>query len=265
MPVGKLPKPDLRTEKEKKRQEREERLWAAAGKAAPGGDENDESEMLLAEEDREIGEAVDYEEAHANWDSDDEEWERGLDEDLDADLLAVPRELRYRDEDLERVIHDLESKARTMQSHVRNTIKTMEQEERSRIADGSEDDGGGESDTGAASDAAASEAPFFDAETTENLESVGADVGKYERLMASLTREQLLAMFGLEAREQHQQQQQQQQARPSGSAGDDEDGASSSVASTRVFEEIPGLSEEQIEGLTELESFIKVAEQSSAP
>ena len=148
-----------------------------------------------------------------------------------------------------------------MQSHVRNTIKTMEQEERSRIADGSEDDGGGESDTGAASDAAASEAPFFDAETTENLESVGADVGKYERLMASLTREQLLAMFGLEAREQ----QQQQQSRSSGSVSDDEDGALSSVALTRVFEEIPGLSEEQVEGLTELESFIKFAEQSSAP
>ena len=44
--------------------------------------------------------------------------------------------------------------------------------------------------------------------------------------MASLTHEQLLAMFGLEAREQ----QQQQQSRSSGSAGDDEDGASSSVA-----------------------------------
>ena len=104
--------------------------------------------------------------AHANWDSDDEEWKRGLDEDLDAALLAVPRKLHYRDEDLERIILDLESKARTMQYHVRSTINTMEQEACSRIPDGSEDDGG-ESDNGAASDAAASEALFIDAETTE--------------------------------------------------------------------------------------------------
>ena len=75
-------------------------------------------------------------------------------------------------------------------------------------------------------------------------------------MTASLTHEQLLAMFGLKARKQ----QQQQQSCSSGSASDDKDGASSSVASTRVFEEITGLSEEQIEGLTELESFIKVAE-----
>ena len=242
VPIGKLPKPDLRSEKEKKRQEREERLWAAAGKG--GADGESDEDYLLAEEDREIGEAIDYEEAHANWDSDDEEWEKGLDEDLDKDILAVPRELRYRDEDLDQVIEDLESKARTMQSHVQNTIKTMEQEALSRLdrtePETEEDD---------------ADAPFFDTETTEKLKAVGADVDKYEELMASLSHEQLLALFGLEARE-------------ATTAGGDEstsdDGGSAKTPSTKVFESIPGLTESQIEGLTELESFIKVAEQSSS-
>lgn len=243
VPVGKLPKPDLRSEKEKKRQEREERLWAAAGKG--GADGESDEDYLLAEEDREIGEAIDYEEAHANWDSDDEEWEKGLDEDLDKDILAVPRELRYRDEDLDQVIEDLESKARTMQSHVQNTIKTMEQEALSRL-----------DRTEAETDQDDADAPFFDSETTEKLKAVGADVDKYEELMASLNHEQLLALFGLEARE-------------APSAGGDEstsdgDGGSASTPSTKVFESIPGLTESQIEGLTELESFIKVAEQSSS-
>jgi hypothetical protein len=266
IPIGKLPKPDLRSEKEKKRQEREERLWAAAGKAA--GDEGaSEEDLLLAEEDREIGEAIDYEDAHANWDSDDEDWEKGLDEDLDKDLLAVPRDFRYRDEDLDKVIEDLEAKAKTMQSHVQNTIKTMEQEALSRLDRADEGDvvAGIERNSGNTTLASAEQhedvdddedSPFFDSDTTEKLKAIGADVDKYEQLMASLTHEQLLALFGLEAKEI--------------SAVDDEptttDAASSSstgAASTRVFESIQGLSESQIEGLTELESFLNVTEQSS--
>ncbi len=250
IPIGKLPKPDMRSEKEKKRQEREERLWAAAGKGAGADGESDE-DYLLAEEDREIGEAIDYEEAHANWDSDDEEWEKGLDKDLDKDLMAVPREFRYRDEDLDQVIEDLEAKARTMQSHVQNTIKTMEQEALSRL------DRTEEGDIGAEDGSEIDDSPFFDSETTEKLKAVGADVEKYEELMASLTHEQLLALFGLEAREVSAVAGEEFTAE-SGGDGD------SAVPSTKVFESIKGLTESQIEGLTELESFIKVAEQSAS-
>jgi len=247
IPVGKLPKPDLRSEKEKKRQEREERLWAAAGKAAVADGETDE-DLLMAEEDREIGVAIDYEDAHANWDSDDEDWKKGLDEDLDKDLLTVPRELRYRDEDLDTVIESLESKARAMQSHVQNNIKTMEQEALSR--------GSGSDNPTAPDDAEPDDdSPFFDSETTEKLKAVGADVDKYEQLMASLTHAQLLALFGLEAKELPVED----------DAGiGDVASKSGAAASTTVFESIPGLTESQIEGLTELESFIQVAEQQSS-
>ena len=250
VPIGKLPKPDMRSEKEKKRQEREERLWAAAGKGAGADGESDE-DYLLAEEDREIGVAIDYEEAHANWDSDDEDWEKGLDKDLDKDLMAVPREFRYRDEDLDQVIEDLEAKARTMQSHVQNTIKTMEQEALSRL------DRTEEGDIGAEDGSEIDESPFFDSETTEKLNAVGADMDKYEELMASLTHEQLLALFGLEAREVSAVAGEEFTAESGGDGG-------SAVPSTKVFESIKGLTESQIEGLTELESFIKVAEQSAS-
>ena len=247
IPVGKLPKPDLRSEKEKKRQEREERLWAAAGKGAGADGESDE-DFLLAEEDREIGEAIDYEEAHANWDSDDEDWEKGLDEDLDKEILAVPRELRYRDEDLDQVIEDLEAKARTMQSHVQNSIKTIQQEALSRLDRTEQDVEEGSKDD--------EDSPFFDSETTEKLMAVGADVDKYEELMASLTHEQLLSLFGLEARELPTVGGEESTS--------DGDGGSATTPTTKVFESIPGLTESQIEGLTELESFIKVVEQSSS-
>jgi len=269
IPIGKLPKPDLRTEKEKKRQEREERLWAAAGKTTEDG-EHDE-DLLLAEEDREIGEAIDYEEAHSSWDSDDEDWEKGLDEDLDKDLLAVPREFRYKDEDLDKVIEDLEAKARSMQSHVQNTIKTMEQEALSRLdrveehEDGAvsandHDNNGGDNSNNVVVD---DDAPFFDSETTEKLTAVGADVDKYEQLMASLTHGQLLALFGLEAREPSLSGEEPDSSSTTSDDGNATASAHGTAASTKVFESIPGLTTSQIEGLTELESFIKVAEQSS--
>lgn len=253
IPIGKLPKPDLRSEKEKKRQEREERLWAAAGKAAENSAESDE-DYLLAEEDREIGEAIDYEEAHANWDSDDEEWEKGLDKDLDKDLLAVSREYRFRDEDIDKVIEDLEAKAKTMQSHVHNTIKTMEQEALSRIDRTDEGNVIAENESVTNVSTENDDAsPFFDSETTEKLVAVGADVDKYEKLMTSLTHEQLLALFGLEAREEDEV------------ISAETSPSSKEAASTKVFESVKGLTESQIEGLTELESFIRVAEQSSPP
>mmetsp|Transcript_5993 Transcript_5993/g.14866 ORF Transcript_5993/g.14866 Transcript_5993/m.14866 type:complete len:647 (-) Transcript_5993:157-2097(-) len=241
IPVGKLPKPDLRSEKEKKRQEREERLWAAAAGKSASGDGNDE-DMLLAEEDREIGEAIDYEEANANWDSDDEDWNKGLDEDRDKELLNLPREFRYRHEDLDQVIERLEAKAATYQSHVQNTIRTMEQEARSRL------DRTEEGSSGEANGDADETSPFFDASTAAQLRSVGADVEKYERLMASLTHEQLLSLFALEANASSTER------------DPDDDGSSTEAARTQVFEGIPGLSQDQIAELTELESFIRVAE-----
>jgi len=260
IPIGKLPKPDLRTEKEKKRHEREERLWAAANVTK----ESEEDELLIAEEDRVFGEEINYEDANENWDKeDDDEWRKGLDpnSEKDALLLKMPREFRYKVDDIDEVITQLETKTMKLQSHLSNSIKTMEQEARSRIYDTNttttSDSIVGKDTTSSIDDDDDDDdnyEPFFDEETTKQLTNVGANVDKYETLMSSLTREQLLSMFALEGKEVTSA------TLDDTTAAGDGDGASLQLPTTTIFEDIPGLSEQQIIELTELESFIRIAE-----
>jgi hypothetical protein len=102
--IGKLPKPDMRSEREKKLAEREEKMWAAAQVEAQkeldlsgGGDDDDDREP-------------DLEYDALEWDSDDEEWNRGLDPETDKDILETPRNRRYKEEDIEWVIQRLGEK-----------------------------------------------------------------------------------------------------------------------------------------------------------
>jgi hypothetical protein len=92
------------------------------------------------------------------------------------------------------------------------------------------------------------------------LRQIGADVTKYEQLMASFSHDQLLSLFGLNA--------QRHQDDTSNTVDDDntkmsslEDGA---TGSSSIFESIPNITKEQVIGLTELESFMKVLENSSS-
>lgn len=215
-PVGKLPKPDMRTEKEKKRQEREQKLYAAAkAQAKSGMDEID----MAADEDADFGEPLDYDN-NDDWDSDDEEWVKGLDPDLDEAIITKPREYRYREEDIEWVIESLESKANSMENHVRNAVNSMEQELRSR-----------RDRRGTAEAAGVESGLILDQQTRDSLTSAGADAEKYENLLQSLSDEQLLSLFALEA----------------------ERGVASGE-SANMFEKIPGLTEEQLTGLAEMEA-----------
>lgn len=219
-PVGKMPKPDMRTEKEKKRQEREEKLWAAA--QANARSEMDEIDMA-ADEDAETGEPLDYD-SNLDWDSDDEEWAKGLDPELQKDIINIPREIRYREEDIDWVIQKLEAKAKGMESHVRNAVSSMEQELRSRNERrGSIDDKEEASEDGA----------ILDDSTRGMLVRAGADPDKYERILQSLSEDQLLSLFALEAEQ---------------SAGTEEKEA--------LFNRIPDLSEEQRIGLVEMDSIL---------
>jgi hypothetical protein len=125
---------------------------------------------------------------------------------------------------LRRRSEELENKAPQMQFHVQNNLSSLEQETRSRIERSAE-----------AKDAdVESGDAFFDEAVTEKLKSAGADVATFEMLMASLTQDQFLFLFALEA-----------QRRESGTE-----------STSSVFEEIAGLTEEQIAGLTELESLL---------
>ena len=226
LPVGKMPKPDTRTEKEKKRQEREEKLWAAAqAQARSDMDEID----LAVDEDADFGEPIDYDN-NDDWDSDDEEWMKGLDPDLDRDLINMPREYRYREEDIDWVINRLQSKAQSMENHVRNTVNSMEQELRSRRDRGAAYEDDGTSDRQG----------ILDKETRVKIAAAGGDADKFETLLQSLSEEQLLAVFALEAEQRSDED-----------AGQD-----------GIFSKVDGLTTEQIDGLNEMESILKGLEES---
>jgi len=225
--IGKVPKPDTRSEKEKKKEEREQKLWAAAQAQAMGADEVD----LAAEEEISYGEPIDYDN-NTDWDSDDEEWEKGLDPEADADLLAVPRRYRYREDDIDWVIDTLKKKAEDLQSHVRTTVNSLEQDKRAKMqtsgANVEEEDG--------------SSAKFFDEESSAKLADAGGDVEKFEALMASLSQEQLLSVYALESKKQN----------------------INVEAGESVFDTIPGLTAEQVTGLTELDMLLHKIEEAES-
>jgi len=103
--IGRIPKPDTRTEREKKRDEREEKMWAAAEEASAVAVE------FAAEDDIHTGfDPVDYDELGNRGDDVDVEWEEGLDAEKDAETLAIPREERYSKEDIEWVLDQLKKK-----------------------------------------------------------------------------------------------------------------------------------------------------------
>ena len=149
---------------------------------------------------------------------------------MDSEILNAPREYRYREEDIDWVISKLERKAQSMDNHVRNTIGSMEQEMRSRRDRRSEEETE-DSESG----------PMLDEETRAKLSSAGADADKYESLLQSLSDEQLLSLFAMEAAEK----------------GETVAAEGSLEAS---FEEIPGLTEEQRSGLVEMERLLQKLE-----
>ena len=227
LPVGKMPKPDTRTEKEKKRQEREEKLWAAA--QAQARSETDEID-LAADEDADFGEPLDYDN-NLDWDSDDEEWAKGLDPEVDKEILNVSREIRYREEEIDWVIQKLEAKAMSLESHVRNTVNSMEQELRSRKERrGSVEERDDQFETEA----------MLDEKTRHLLMGAGADPIKYEKVLQSLSEEQLLSLFALEAEK---------------STGE--------VAKIDLFKKIPDLTQEQLADLVEMDGILSTIESQS--
>lgn len=106
--LGKMPKPDMRSAKEKKRDERERSMMAAAQSQEDldlelGGDDMDD-----------IGvDEIDLDAIGA-----DDEWEEGLDPELDKDLLSLPPRERYTEDDIDDVIMKLEKKVEHLEEEL---------------------------------------------------------------------------------------------------------------------------------------------------
>jgi len=103
--IGRLRRPDTRTEKEKKRDAREEKLLAAA--AAKDAIEYAAEESLADGRD-----PLNYNELANQKDEEDALWERGVD---DEELLALPSHLRYSKEDIEWIVSQLELRMSKLQ------------------------------------------------------------------------------------------------------------------------------------------------------
>lgn len=126
--VGKHPKPDTRTEKEKKQAEREARMMAAAQ------GEDDEGDVDLFAGDRnldEMGPPLDYDDN--DWDSDDEEWHKGLDPVADKEVIETPHNHRYTEEDIEWVVSKLEKNVSHFEQQYKLDVETLQQRARTQM------------------------------------------------------------------------------------------------------------------------------------
>jgi hypothetical protein len=112
--IGRLPKTDKRTEREKKRQEREERMWAAAQQEAASGVEFAADDELMPAD-----EPIDYDLVTNFGDDEDRAWEEGLDPQTDSDLLNTPRGKRFNEEDVDWMIKTIEKKIASLEEIMR--------------------------------------------------------------------------------------------------------------------------------------------------
>jgi len=127
--IGKLPKPDTRTEREKKQAEREERLLAAAARAAAAEGAGDRVDAIeLAAQNRTVEDLqpdLDYDALDAWEKEDDEEWKKGLDPTADTHILNTPRERRYSADDIEWVVTELEDEIHHLEQQFQQDIESL--------------------------------------------------------------------------------------------------------------------------------------------
>jgi hypothetical protein len=119
--IGKFPKPDMRTEREKKQQEREEKMWAAAQAEADSGDADVD---IAAQREEDLTPDINYDELE---DSDDEEWERGLDPVSDTEIMNTPHERRYTEGDIDWVLERLEGKVKHFEQQCIQDVESLKQ------------------------------------------------------------------------------------------------------------------------------------------
>jgi hypothetical protein len=126
--VGKYPKPDTRSEREKKLAEREEKMWAAAqAEAQKELDASGGTGPEYDEEDDDAEPGIDYDELDEN-DSDDEEWARGLDPETDTVILQTPREFRYNEDDVDWVLDKLNDKVKFLKQQFAQDVEVIKEE-----------------------------------------------------------------------------------------------------------------------------------------
>jgi hypothetical protein len=227
-PVGKMLKPDTRSEKQKLREERQKRMWAAAQEEM-SDEEKLNAQVEMAAEKTFGGSTIDYSDP-PDYDSDDEEWQKGLNSEVDADMVNTPRDKRLTEEDIAWVRQELEKNVivekKLLRFELANAMhdsgakKEGEKLERELKLAGKESEG---------TEDVEEEGDKGDSE----LRSLGVDVDQLNSVLESLSEEQMFSFLSMEDLES-------------------DDLSQDEISS--ALKTVPGLTDEQIEKIVQLEA-----------
>ena len=218
--IGRDLPPDTRTEKEKKRDERQERMRVAAEEAALAAEKGTSYEVAMAaEEDLEDGsEDVNYDQAEEDaenelWADQEEAWT-----DRDREVFDItPPMARLTTDDVDWVINELKARSKKVQARLDFEDSQRRQElERSKTADGS----------------IAKPLETVDDLDRYVMETIGYDMERIESLVRELTPEQSRILEDIDF---------------TGRAG------LTAEDMKREISVVPGLTDEQVQALVELE------------
>jgi hypothetical protein len=186
--VGKLPKPDTRTEREKKQAERQERLLAAA-RAQALQDTTNPDEADDDWDDDPASPPIDYN--VVDHDSDDEEWEKGLDPVQDKAILETPSDQRYTVEDIEWTLQQLEQEAQFHEERFAQEMENLQLKEKSVFE--LEHQKQGQQGDNSESELAAKDATIVHDDNDESSSSI-----QIETILLSMSDKELFALSDLD-------------------------------------------------------------------
>lgn len=247
--IGREPRADTRTAAERKRDEREQRMLEAAQEAQAGEKKGSSSSSAsieqAAEETLEDGtDPIDYDAIGNAGDKGDQEWEEGLDPDdpEDAKILATPRQQRYTEEDVDWVIDQLTDKTKRLEELVQFEKESRRQDMLAKGDAQDVTDALGAATKSEGVDERGRKFVQYDLEddTTSADFDTNALLAEVESLQESLTPEQIKAIESIDL---------------SGLGKIDESMSSEDIA--EALSKVPGLSEEQIQAMIDLEKTLE--------
>jgi hypothetical protein len=228
-PVGKKLKPDTRSEKQKLREERQKRMWAAAQEELSDEDKlNAQVEMAV---EKTFGGSIDIDYSNPpDYDSDDEAWQKGLNSEVDADIISTPRDKRFTEEDIAWVMQELEKNINEEKKLLRfelanamhDSVSKKEGEKLERELKLAGKESGGKEDV-----------EVVQGKGDSELRSLGVNVDQLNSVLESLTEEQMFSFLSMEELE-------------SNDLSQDE--------ISNALKTVPGLTDEQIEKIVQLEA-----------
>lgn len=218
--VGKLPKPDTRTAREKKREEKERAMMSAAKKDDTIDFDTEDIDDLDMEE-IDLG-GLDHE--------DEDGWEADLDPEKDKKLLSLPLSERYTEDEVDVVVERLEKKLRFLEEELDYELNTTQQQLQARAEMGQVPEPGAFVD-----EEGESKYSLEVGEKVYDMESLGVDSQEVDKILSSLTEQQIVALHVI----------------------DRESGGSLSMDDLRLkLADVPGLTADQIDAIVKIEETI---------